>query len=108
MGLIVRYYTINQHSRTKSDIINLNSSREVGVAEAADELFRAVDMAKDYFREVYAVERVVLDHRVNRHVAKNYGIALTQPVFERIYANFVTGKASRSAKAVDEWGIRLR
>ena len=65
-------------------------------------------MAHDYVGQVYAIEGVVLDHRVDRHVAKNDGIALIQLVFERINANFVAGKAGRPAKAVDEWGIRLR
>ena len=84
------------------------AAREVVIAELTDEFFASVHMAHDYVGQVYAVERVVLDHRVDRHVAKNYGIALIQLVFERINANFVASKAGRPAETVDEWGIRLR
>ena len=58
-------------------------------------------MAHNYIWQIYAVEGVILDHRVDRHIAKNDDIALMQLVFERIYADFVTGKACRPAKAVE-------
>ena len=78
------------------------ASGKVPVGELAQRLHTSVSTPDRDVRQVDAVERVVLDHRVDGHVLEYHLVAFRKRTVERVCADLVARQARRAAEAVYE------